>query len=52
MSVIKAGLNNISEKVVVAPINKRLPSLVRDKVFGKYYAVSAKVYERMRDVLI
>ena len=86
--MLKAGLNNISEKVVthhwltqslgedkyyvcnylvdvrkyltyiiwpsviVASMNKRLPSLVGDKVFGKYFDVSAKDHEPMRDVLI
>ena len=38
--------------IIVASINKRLPSLVGDKVFGKYYDVSAKDYEPMRDVQI
>ena len=36
--------------VIVASINKRLSSLVGDKVFGKYYDVSD--YEPMRDVVI
>ena len=84
--MLKAGLTNISEKVVsttgsqslgednnvcnylvdvrkylsciiwpsviVASTNKRLPSLVGDKIFGKYYDVSANDYEPMIDVLI
>ena len=38
--------------VIVASVNKRLPSLVGDKVFGKYYDASANDYDPMRDVLI